>query len=177
MKILPVRFGMLHSSVMSFGCSRIRCRPTSSETWRAASKSIVRSIGTNTCRPGLARRLDDRLERHALQKLAQPERDFLALLERDGVELRLGALRLLARIDVRVEVEEHVIGKVEDRGFERLRASSRSRCSSLPRPARASRANARRGIRACPIARATAASAGCCTAGSRDSRPCARRTP
>ncbi len=53
MKIFPVRFGMLHSSVMSFGCSRIKCRPTSSETWRAASKSMVRRIGTKTCSPVL----------------------------------------------------------------------------------------------------------------------------
>src|SRR2546426_5588363 len=53
MKIFPVRLGTLHSMVTSFGCLRTRCRPTSSLTWRAASKSIVRRIGTNTCRPVL----------------------------------------------------------------------------------------------------------------------------
>ena len=37
---------------------------------------------------------------------------------------------------------------------------------------RRARANATRGTRACPSARATAASAGCCTAGTRASRPC-----
>jgi hypothetical protein len=80
----------------------------------------VRRIGTNTWRPVFARRLDDRLERHALQQLAQPERDLLAFLERDRVELGLRALRLVAGIDVRVEIEQHVIGIVEHRGFERL---------------------------------------------------------
>src|SRR6266571_1800569 len=45
--------------------------------------------------PGLARGLDDRLERHALQQLAQPERHFLPLLEGRRVQLGLIAGRFL----------------------------------------------------------------------------------
>ena len=113
---------------MSLGCSRIRWRPTSSETWRAASKSMVRWIGTNTCRPVLPEVFTIGSSAMRVQQLAQPERDFLALLEGDGVELRLGALRLLARVDVRVDVEQHVVGVVEDRAPRATRARSRSRC-------------------------------------------------
>ena len=69
---------------------------------------------------GLARGLDDRFERHAVQQFAQPERDLLALLERDRVELGFRALRFLARIDVRVEVEQHVVGIVQHRALERF---------------------------------------------------------
>src|SRR5436190_348630 len=100
MKIFPVRLGTLHSRVMSFGCRRIRCRPTISLTCRAASKSSVRRIGTKTCRPVLPEVFDG-LERHALQQLAQPERHFLGLLEGDGVQLRLGTRGFLAGVDIR----------------------------------------------------------------------------
>jgi len=53
MKILPVRFGMLHSKVIASECSCIRYCPIVSQIWRAAAKSRLRTIGTKMCRPVL----------------------------------------------------------------------------------------------------------------------------
>src|SRR6267378_2484631 len=64
--------------------------------------------------PGLARGLHHRFEAHAREQLAQGERDLLALLESDRVELGLVARRLLPRVDVRIDVEHHIVGIVED---------------------------------------------------------------
>ena len=110
---------MLHSSVMSFGCSAHQV-PADQLRHVPRGVEVDRPLDRNEhVQTRLARRLDDGLERHALQQLAQPERHFLAFLERDRVELGLGALRLLAGIDVRIEVEQHVVGVVQHRGLER----------------------------------------------------------
>src|SRR5437016_7619777 len=57
----------------------------------------------------LAGGFHDRLEGHLLQQRAQPERDALADREAALVELGLRALRLLAGVDIRIDVrsEEH----------------------------------------------------------------------
>ena len=70
----------------------MRWRPTSSETWRAASKSMVRRIGTNTCSPVLPEVLTIASSDMLSKELAQPEGDLLALLEGHRVELGLRAL-------------------------------------------------------------------------------------
>ena len=67
----------------------------------------------------LAGGLHDRLEGHLLQQLTQPERDAPADRETALVELRLRALRLLAGVDVRIDVEHQIVGVVEDRGLQR----------------------------------------------------------
>src|SRR5688572_5922806 len=70
--------------------------------------------------PGLAGSLDDRLELHAVQQLAQAERHLLALLERHRVELWLVAGLFLARVDVRIDVEHDVVRIVEHRALQRV---------------------------------------------------------
>ena len=73
---------------------------------------------------GLSRGFHDRLERHAVQQLAQAERHLLALLERDVVELGLVTRRFLTRVDVGVDVEHHVVRVIQHRlleGLERAR--------------------------------------------------------
>src|SRR5688572_15359424 len=64
---------------------------------------------------GLARSFHNRLERHLAQEVAQPESDSPAGCETLLVELGLGALRFLARIDVGVDVEHEIVGIVEHR--------------------------------------------------------------
>ena len=78
--------------------------------------------------PGFAGRFHDRLERHAVQQLAQTKGHLLALLERHGVELGLVSRRLLAGIDVRIDVEHHIVRVVQHRLLEGLERARIVRC-------------------------------------------------
>src|SRR3954468_23190501 len=66
----------------------------------------------------LARRFHDGLEPHVVEDLPYAKRDFLTLLEGHLVELRLVARRFLARIDVRVDIENYAIRIIHHRLFE-----------------------------------------------------------
>ena len=132
MKILPVRFGHapLHRDVLRVQRASGAGRPAR-ETCRAASKSIVRRIGTNTCRPVLPEVFT--IGSSDISAAARAARTRPPCPSRTRRVLSSGSapLRLLARIDVRIDVEQHVVGIVEHRGLERLERASRSRCSSM----------------------------------------------
>src|SRR5258706_68303 len=67
----------------------------------------------------LAGGFHDCLQPHARKQFAQPERHFLSFFESDRVQLGLVPRGLLARVDVGIDVENDVIGIVEDRALER----------------------------------------------------------
>src|SRR5437763_10842241 len=67
----------------------------------------------------LSRGLHHRCERHFLEELPQPERNAFSDREAALVELGLGARSLLAGVHVGIDVEDEVLGVVEDRGLER----------------------------------------------------------
>ena len=80
---------------------------------------------------GPARRLDERDQAEALQDLADPERQPPRAGEGAPMQLRLLAAALLARVEVRVEIEDDEVGVIEDRPLQR-----RLGAGELPAPAR-----------------------------------------
>ncbi len=68
---------------------------------------------------GLAGGFHDCAQPHAREQFAQVECDFLAFFEGDRVQLGLFAGRFLAGIDIGVDVEDDVVGVIEDGSFER----------------------------------------------------------
>src|SRR5262249_26176799 len=66
----------------------------------------------------LTRGLDYGVQRHLPQESPQPECNTAADCEAARVELGLGSLGLLPRVDVGIDVEYQVVGVVEDRLLE-----------------------------------------------------------
>ncbi len=89
-------------------------------------------MGTNTCRPVLPEVFTIARSAISCSSARSQKATFLPVAKPLLVELGLRPLRLLARIDVGVDVEHQEVGVVERGALESLRASWRNRC---PAPA------------------------------------------